>query len=163
MRDKNTKYKFAPTDAGAFFFPTDDSCYYTISIMEAGYKLWKSAKLTDDDKVFELSFDTKCDENDPGLDESICNTITHIFISNIASKGDLFVYYHILEQNDKYAAFYEHFYNDIEEQTDFEVHERTAAPEGGEEPYTISVVIHKRNPDSELIMSEFEKAISEYY
>ena len=158
MRDNIIKYPFAPT-YGAFYFFTDEGCTYAIKIVIAGYELWKSEMLYSDESLFKLQFSKTCDDGDPGLDDAICNTITSIFISNILSKGDTCVYYHILEKGEGYNKLYEHFYNDIEKQTDFEVNERTASEGNGEDAYSIAVIIHKNHPDRDIIIQEFENAI----
>ena|SRR5450432_238972 len=161
-RDIHTKYKFAPLPKeGAFFFPTDEGCYYTVEIAEAGYKLWRSDLLNGDDRVFELSFDKTCDESNPGFDEAITNTIIHIFWTNIASKGDTCVYYHICEPNRDDLLLYTYWYDDFERlNPDFEAYDFVATDSETAETYYTSLFIHKDNPDKALILSEFEKSIS---
>jgi hypothetical protein len=160
-RDSHTRYKFAPLESGAFFFPTDQGCYFTVAIEEAGFKLWKSDKLSNDDKVFELSFDKTCDEDgETEFDDAICNTIIHIFSSNIASRGDLFVYYHIWEKDEFHSKLYEHWYTDMEAALpDFDAIDYQAKEDEHAAPYITSLFIHKNHPDRDLIDSEFEKAV----
>lgn len=161
QRDDYTRYKFAPLESGAFFFPTDDGCYFTVAIEEAGFKLWQSDILSSDDKVFELSFDKTCDEDSTDkFDDAICNTIIHIFSSNIASRGDLFVYYHIWENDEFHSKLYEHWYSDLEKALPgFEAFDYQAKETEEGEPYITSLFIHKNHPDKDLIDSEFQKAV----
>ena len=161
-RNTNTRYKFAPvnSNSGAFFFPTDEGCYFTIEIQEGGYKLWKSDKLSGDDKVLELSFDVKCDDCNPIYDDAVCNTIIYIFSSNMASKGDLLVFYHIWEQQPAQSQLYENWYEDLEKALpDFEAFDFQAKEMGVDDPYITSLFIHREHPDKALIISEFEKAV----
>lgn len=101
--DNSIRYKFAPLSSGAFFFPTDEGCDFTITIAEAGYYFWKSDMLSNDDKVFKLTFERRCDEEDFDCDEAVCNTIIHIISSNMASMGDLSIYYHIWKDGNTYT------------------------------------------------------------
>lgn len=163
-RDTHTKYKFAPLEQeGAFFFPTDDGCHYTVEINEAGYKLWMSERLSTDDKVFELAFDRSCDDADPGFDEAISNTLIYIFGSNMASKGETCVYYHICEpdRGEARARLYDSWFEDLSIYIpDFEMIDFECRDAESEEKYFTSLFIHKNHPEKDLIISEFEEAIN---
>lgn len=155
-KDPSIKYKFAPLDTGAFFFPTDHGCHYTIYIKDGIHHLWNT-QLFDDYNFFRISFDKKwCDEDDPGLDDTICNTIFHIITSNMISNGALGVYYHVWEPTNN-DMFYSHFYDEMELLVpEFEAFEFLPNDENGEQ-YPVSLFIHKNNPDKSLMISEFKK------
>lgn len=164
-RDTHTKYPFAPLEEGAFFFPTDEGCYYTVEIGEAGYKLWASDRLSEDDKVFELSFDRKCDEGEaPAFDEAISNTIIHIFGTNMASKGDTCVYYHICdeERGAERARLYDWWFDDLKQFIpDFEMIDFEVLDIETNQIFYLSIFIHKSHPDRNLIEGEFIRAMQE--
>ena len=151
----NEKYKIAPQIAGAFLFVTDQSCHYTIYIKDGSHHLWNTA-LFEEHSFFRLSFDKKwCDDDDPGLDDAICNTIYDQFRLSMEANGPLGVYYHLWEP-DGNDLFYAHFYNEMEELLpDFKAFEFVADDEG--EQYPVSLFIHKNYPDKELILEEFRK------
>jgi hypothetical protein len=164
-KDVHTTYKYAPLEEGAFFFPTDEGCYYTIEILEAGYKLWSSHRLSNDDKVFEISFDNSCDGDDPGYDEAISNTIIKIIGSNMASKGDTCVYYHICEAErgkarDKlYSRWFKEIAKYVPEYIMFPIE---VVDDEENDMYYTSLFIHRDHPDMTLIVTEFLKAIEGY-
>ena len=155
------KYKYAPIENGAFFFPTDEGCYIAVGIEEGGYQLWQSDILMNNEKIFSIEFERSCDDGYSDFDDSVCNTIYKIITSNIESKGDLCVYYHhFVDHENYYDNFYAHFYDEIELLLpNFETFEFPWVDDDGESRI-IAVIMHRKNPDRDLIIDEFKKTIS---
>ena len=155
----NLKYKYAPIEDGAFFFPTDEGCFIVVEVKEAGYQLWQSEILMNNDKVFSIEFGRSCDDGFHEFDDSVCNTIFKIIASNIESKGDLCIYYHHFVYDNYNDNFYTHFYDELEFLLpDFEIFEFPW--NDGEGDHITALVMHKSHPDKNLIVDEFTKTIS---
>lgn len=155
----SSRYPTALLESGAFHFAPDDGCHFIVEISDAGYKLWQSPILNTEEKIFEIEFERKWCEELPDYDDAVCNTLYKIITSNILSKGDLCVFYHVWE-NDTYCEhFYEHFYDEIEYLLDdFETFHLPALEENGEEIIS-SLIVHKLHPQKQLIVLEFQKFI----
>lgn len=119
-----TKYKYAPLENGAFYFPTDDGCNFVVDIAHGEYMLWHSDYLLSHDSMFSIEFEKSCDEDSPDLDRYTCDTILQIISSKIESNGEYCVYYHHWVVDDQANELYSTFYNELEEVLpDFEAFE----------------------------------------
>ncbi len=155
----SSKYPTALLESGAFHFAPDDGCHFIVEIAPAGYKLWQSDLLSGDEKIFEIEFERKWCEQFLDFDDATYNTLFKIITSNILSKGDLCVFYHVWENDEYCGNFYEHFYSEIEGiLEDFEAFD-FPAPDGNGDLIITSLIIHKLHPDKDLIWYEFKKHI----
>ena len=156
----HSKYPYAPIENGAFYFPTDEGCFFIVSFENAGHNFWQSDMLLEYDKVLSFGFVRRCDDGYHNLDDSACNTIFDIISSTVKSNGILPIYYHHWVEGIDYN---DHFYNNFNDEIEFLL----PAFELIEFPWTdetgvhriLSVLIHKQNPDRELIVDEFMKTI----
>ena len=155
------KYKYAPLENGAFYFPTDDGCNFVVDIFRGEYMLWQSDYLLAHDNMFAIEFERSCDEMEMPFDRATCDTILKIISSKIESNGEYCVYYHHWVENEHCDELYNTFYNELEGALpDWEAFEYPWTDEEGNDRI-LSVFTHKNNPDKEIIVDEFTKVIQE--
>lgn len=153
------KYKYAPLENGAFYFPTDDGCNFVVDIFKGEYMLWQSDYLLDHDNMFVIEFERSCDEGESKYDRPTCDTILKIISSKVESNGEYCVYYHHWVEDDNCEELYSTFYDELEGVLpDFEAYDYTWMDEN-DNPRVLSVFINKQNPDKQIIVDEFLKTI----
>jgi hypothetical protein len=153
------KYKYAPLENGAFYFPTDDGCNFVVDIFKGEYMLWQSDYLLAHDSMFAIEFERSCDEAEAPFDRETCDTILKIISSKIESNGEYCVYYHHWVENDHCGELYDTFYDELEGVIpEFEAFEYGWIDDGGN-PRILSVFINKQNPDKDTIVNEFLKVV----
>jgi hypothetical protein len=154
------KYKYAPLENGAFYFPTDEGCNFVVDINHREYLLWQSDYLSTHDSIFVIEYERKCDENETVYDRPTCDTILKIISSKIESNGEYCVYYHHWVEDDNCSELYDTFYDELEGALpDFEAFDYQWMDEENK-PRVLSVFIHKHNPDKVTIVDEFKKVVS---
>jgi hypothetical protein len=154
------KYKYAPLENGAFYFPTDDGCNFVVDIFKGEYFLWQSEYLLAHDSIFAIEYERSCDEIETDFDRPTCDTILKIISAKIESNGDYCIYYHHWIENDHCNELYNTFYDELEGAIpDFEAFDFQWQDEDGVDRVT-SLFINKKNPDKELIVYEFNKVVS---
>lgn len=153
------KYKYAPLENGAFYFPTDDGCNFVVDIFKGEYLLWQSDYLLSHDSMFAIEFERACDENESPFERETCDTILKIISSKIELNGEYCVYYHHWVENEHCDELYNTFYNELEDVLpDFEAFEYPWNDEAGKDRI-LSVFINKKHPDKEAIVEEFTKVV----
>lgn len=153
------KYKYAPLENGAFYFPTDDGCNFVVDIFKGEYLLWQSDYLLEHDNMFAIEYERKCDDGEPNFDRATCDTILKIISSKIESNGEYCVYYHHWSPGDHSDELYATFYDELEGVLpDFEAFELEWYDDD-KEKRILSVFIHKKNPEKGQIIKEFEKVV----
>jgi len=58
------KYKYAPLENGAFYFPTDDGFNFVVDIFHGEYLLWQSEYLLEHDSMYAIEFERSPDTPD---------------------------------------------------------------------------------------------------
>lgn len=153
------KYKYAPLENGAFYFPTDNGCNFVVDIFKGEYLLWQSDYLLSHDNMFAIEFEHSCDDIETDFDRETCDTILKIISSKIESNGEYCVYYHHWVEDDKYSLLYNTFYNELETALpDFEAFEFQWVDEDYN-PRVLSIFINKNHLDKEVILEEFTKVV----
>lgn len=153
------KYKYAPLENGAFYFPTDDGCNIVVDIFKGEYLLWQSDYLLSHDNMFAIEFERSCDEGESNFERETCDTILKIISSKIESNGEFCVYYHHWVENNYCDELYSTFYDELEGVLpDFEAFEYNWVDEN-ENERILSVFINKLHPDKDIIVEEFKKVV----
>ncbi len=154
------KYKYAPLENGAFYFPTDDGCNFVVDIFKGEYMLWQSDYLLAHDSMFAIEFERSCDGGLPSsFEKETCDTILKIISSKIESNGEYCVYYHHWVENEDCGELYETFYDELEGVLpDFEAFEYQWLDDEGKDRI-LSVFINKNHPDKGKIVEEFTKVV----
>jgi hypothetical protein len=153
------KYKYAPLENGAFYFPTDEGCNFVVDIFRGEYMLWPSEYLTTHGNMFAIEYERKCDDGEHPYDRATCDTILKIISSKIESNGEYCIYYHHWTEDDHCDELYRTFYDELEGALpDFEAFNYSWIDEE-DNARVLSVFIHKRNPDNEVIVEEFKKVV----
>lgn len=154
------KYKYAPLENGAFYFPTDDGCNFVVAIFKGEYLLWQSEYLLSHDSMYAIEFERKCDEAELPIDRETSDTILKIISSKIESNGEYCIYYHHWINHEHYDELYNTFYNELEGVLpDFEAFEYGWVDDNGDERI-LSVFINKSHPDKDVIVKEFTKVVN---
>ena len=160
-KTERTKYKYAPLENGAFYFPTDDGFNFVVEIEKSGYKLWQSDYLLNYDNIFSIEFERSADVgiNLTSYDKSTCDTILKIISSKIESNGECCVYYHHWVDDSFRDELYDTFYDELEGVIpEYEGFEFPWVDENGEDRIT-SVFVNKTNSDKAIIVYEFKTAV----
>jgi len=153
------KYKYAPLENGAFYFPTDDGCNFVVDIFKGEYMLWQSEYLLAHDNMFAIEFERACDDKESPFERATCDTILKIISSKIESNGEYCVYYHHWVENVHCDELYNSFYDELEGVLpDFEAFEYPWFDEIGNNRI-LSVFINKNHPDKDIIIEEFTKVV----
>lgn len=153
------KYKYAPLENGAFYFPTDDGCNFVVDIYKGEYMLWQSDYLLAHDNMFAIEFERSCDDPPMPYDRESCDTILKIISSKIESNGEFCVYYHHWVEDEHCQELYASFYDELEGALpEFEAFEYQWFDDTGADRI-LSVFIHKKNPDKQHIVDEFKKVV----
>ena len=153
------KYKYAPLENGAFYFPTDDGSNFVVAIYRGEYMLWQSDYLLQHDNMFAIEFERKCDEDESSFERETCDTILKIISSKIESNGEYCVYYHHWVEDIDCGTLYDTFYDELEGAIpDFEAFEYNWTDDNGKDR-VLSVFINKNNPDKTLIIEEFRNVV----
>lgn len=153
------KYKYAPLENGAFYFPTDDGCNFVVDISKGEYMLWQSDYLLAHDSMFAIEFERSCDDDETPYDRSTCDTILKIISSKIESNGDYCVYYHHWVEDECCDELYNTFYDELESALPgFEAFDYSWVDDQGLDR-VLAVFVSKNNPDKGLIIEEFKKTI----
>lgn len=154
------KYKYAPLENGAFYFPTDDGCNFVVDFYQGDYTLWQSEFIGEHGSVFAIEYERSCDDKESAFDRATCDTILKIISAKIESNGEYCVYYHHWVEDDHCAELYSTFYDELEgELPDFEAFEYQWRDDKDNDRIT-SLFINKSNPDKEKIVEEFKKVVS---
>ncbi len=159
--NERIKYKYAPLENGAFYFPTDEGSNFVVDISKGEYKLWQSDYLLAHDNMFAIEFERSLDTDAQQIpyDRATCDTILKIISSKIESNGEYCVYYHHWVEDEQCGELYDTFYNELEgELPDFEAFEYPWVDDNGKDR-VLSVFIHKNNPDKKRIVEEFKKVV----
>ncbi len=155
------KYKYAPLENGAFYFPTDDGCNFVVDIFKGEYLLWQSDYLLSHDSMFAIEFERACDEGVVAspFERATCDTILKIISAKIESNGEYCVYYHHWVEDEHCDELYNTFYDELEGVLpDFEAFEYPWKDDLGNDRI-LSVFINKSHPDKEAIVEEFTKVV----
>lgn len=153
------KYKYAPLEDGAFYFPTDNGCNFVVDIFQGEYLLWQSDYLLSHDSMYVIEFEYSCDDLEPDFDRETCDTILKIISSKIESNGEYCVYYHHWAEDEHCDLLYKTFYDELEEALpDFEAFELQWTDEE-DKARVLSIFINKNHPDKDRILEEFTKVV----
>jgi hypothetical protein len=155
------KYKYAPLENGAFYFPTDDGCNLVVDIFKGEYMLWQSDYLLSHDNMFAIEFERSFDAGIEPMpyDRATCDTILQIISSKIESNGEYCVYYHHWIEDEHCSELYNSFYDELEGSVPgFEAFEYQWVDEN-QNSRILSVFIHNNNPDQATIIEEFTKTV----
>jgi hypothetical protein len=153
------KYKYAPLENGAFYFPTDDGCNFVVDIFKGEHLLWPSDYLLSHDSMFAIEYERSCENEFTTFDREVCDTILKIISSKIESNGEYCVYYHHWVEDENSSLLYETFYDELEEVLpDFEAFEYEWFDDNSN-MRILSIFINKSHPDKNLILDEFTKVV----
>lgn len=163
------RYKFAPIDeSGAFYFPTDNDCNYTVEVTNKYDRFNGNDILGNGNQVYEITITRGgCDDAEINNDPSVSVTIIHILSNNIASKGDDAIFFYYCDNGDNKGAernrLFTMWFNEIKKQ----IPSLTLYPfqiSGNEgELYHISLIISENHFNKEKYISEFKKMLEEDY
>lgn len=156
------KYKYAPVENGAFYFPTDDGCNFVVDISKGEHMLWQSDYLLAHDSIYVIEYERSCDDLATPCkkaERETCDTILKIISSKIESNGEYCVYYHHWVEDEHYDELYSTFYDELEGALpDFEAFEYPWMDDSGAHRIS-SLFINKGHPDKAEIVEEFRKII----
>lgn len=163
------RYPFAPiNDDGAFFFVTDNECYYTVALSGKHQKFDGHELLYNSGETFEISIDRKVDNPAKNhFDSAVSNTILHILTANVASKGDTSIFFYVCDIADGYgekrARLFNIWFTAIK--SDLPLLEKYNFRLLGfdEDKFDISLLIFNNHPNKSEYIAQFEKKLTEDY
>ena len=169
IKDTHTRYPFAPISGreGAFFFPDDFGCYYTVEISKAAGRFNKEDLLNNNGEIYEISFESSCEDERTGKDKAVSNTIIYIIGSSIASKGDTPVYFFVCDDSDNRgkarSKLFERWYLELHKSMPaLQKHDFMVSGNNDDE-YHISLFISSNHPFNADYIQRFEKNLSENF
>lgn len=163
------RYKFAPIEEnGAFYFPTDNDCNYTVEVTNKYDRFNGNEILGNGKQVYEIMVTRGgCDDHELNNDPSVYVTIIHILASNIASKGDDAIFFYYCDNADNRGAerhrLFTKWFNEIKRQIPSLTLQPFQIPGHDGENYYISLVISENHFNKEQYISEFKKMLEDDY
>lgn len=166
MSSPKSRYPFAPIEEGAFFFVTDQGCYYTVDISQSGNRFVENGLLNNNGEMFEISFE-KVGEGGESHDESIGGTILYILGSNMAAKGDTCVYFYVCDTSDGNGKFRARLFNwwyiHLQRVLPNLRKHNYIVPGFDNDEYDVSLFIFRNHPNYDDYTAEFERCLDENF
>ena len=166
VKSTHIRYPFAPLREGAFFFPTDNGCFYTVEFAKSAIKLGKDTLLQNNGEVYEISFTGTCD--DIAIYDSVVSaTLIHIITTNIISRGDTAVHFYVCDNTDGFgklrSRLFDLWYIGLEKEIAGLEKFNYMLKGIEEEEYHVSLFIFDNHPEYDNYVASFEKNLSENF
>jgi hypothetical protein len=159
------RYPFSLIRESAFFFITDNGCYYTIEFAPAATKLGNQKILNNNGEVFEVSIARSTEKS--GYDSFVFDTLLHIIVANLSAKGDTCIYFFVCDTTDgkgkAMAKLFDKWFLALQKILPTLKKHNFVIRGFEDEQYDISLCIFENHPYFEEYVSAFENSLRENF